>query len=181
MNFPKFTRGPQALCSLPQLLPPVTNDWGCSRLHPWLLTAPKSHSLITEYQQAPGEWSLEQHWTMSRHSSAGAGVRTPSHPLCVTNSLCWVCPVVVLTACPSPRGGTEGTQECWRKWFLHWISWDQGRGESRASPGARWADSAMLGLDRCLWKGKWVHKVYEGDCHVYFGNCLFLWYESRVR
>lgn len=70
----------------PSLLSPVTSDWGCSSLHPWVLIAPKSHSLITEYQQALGNifWSSTETWA----STAVLG-HVWEHPLCLSYSLWW--------------------------------------------------------------------------------------------
>lgn len=93
--------------------------------------------------------------------------------------------LVVVTACPSPRGGTEGTGSAGGNVFLHWISWDHGRWESEASPGAGWTDSALLGLDRCLWEGStliWEYKVYKGDCeyHVCFGQGIAYFFDMKA-
>lgn len=117
---------------------------------------------------------------MSKHSCAGAGVRTPSlcaHSLWWTLSFgLWFQPV------PAHGMALRALGQVVQSVFLHWISWDHGRWEAEASPGAGWADSAMLGLDRCLWGRNTLVWVYEGDSeyHVYFGQGIACFFDMKA-
>lgn len=55
----------------PSVLPPVPSDWVCFSLHQCFLIALKSHSLITEYWQTPGEQRgiVQQQQTVCKDSS----------------------------------------------------------------------------------------------------------------
>lgn len=166
----------------PSLLPPVTNDWGCSSLHPWVLIAPKSHSLITEYQHALGNifWSSTETWA----STAVLGqVRTPSVSQCI---LCGgVCPFGCGYSLSQPTGWHWGHWECWRKCI---SPLDQLRPWQVRVRGLSWCWLDRLcpaGTGQMPLRGNtlvWEYKVYKGDCeyHVCFGQGIAYFFDMKA-